>query len=81
MCYFIRTKPSDKSKRPQMLVRSVVRKSSEVENITLTNPGSDKVMLHVDKGLPLISILKDITKSKTCLDPDDTSVNAATTMA
>ena len=81
LCYFIRTKPSDKSKRPQELARSVVRKYSEVENATLTNPDSDKAMLHVDKGLPLTSILKENNESKPYLDPDDASVNTVTTMA
>ena len=81
LCYFIRTNPSDKSKKPQTLVRSVVRKSAEVDNMSSNNPDSDKIMLHVEKDLPPTSILKEIFKSHANLDPDDASVNAATTVA
>ena len=81
MSYFIRIKPYHKSKRSQILVRSVVRKSSEVDDTSPNNPDSDKIMLHVEKDLPPISILKENIKSYTNLDLDDASVHTATTVA
>ena len=62
-------------------MRSIVRKSSEVDDTSSINPDSDKLLLHVNKDLPPISILKDNTKPTTHLDPNDASVPEATTMA
>ena len=55
LCYLIVKSPTDKSKRPQTLVRSVVRKSSEINNVPSSNPDSDKIRLHVEKGLSPIN--------------------------
>ena len=59
LCYFMRTEPTNKHSKPQILVRSVVKSTDEYkqEKNELTSP----VTLNVERGLPPVSIQKNIS--------------------